>query len=132
MALSRATRCVNIPGFRGVVRNHDCPAARRTVAHAVRQPRHARLVLASQHDGLRRFLRGAAQHAAAGVRPQDRRRGHAIAVQNLAENLMTFTMIGGYALAEKTGEPIVPLAAGFGVFVTLVIGALWIARCLSS
>jgi LPLT family lysophospholipid transporter-like MFS transporter len=54
--------------------------------------------------------------------------GHAIAVQNLAENLAMLLMIGSYTLAIRAGAPVVPLAAGFGLLVTSSIGVLWIWR----
>ena len=54
--------------------------------------------------------------------------GHAIAVQNLVENIMMLLMVGLYTLAVRAGAPIVPLAAVFGAALSLSIGALWLQR----
>jgi LPLT family lysophospholipid transporter-like MFS transporter len=57
--------------------------------------------------------------------------GHAIAVQNLAENGAMLLMIGLYTLAARAGVPIVRIAAVFGVGLSLAIGALWLYRARS-
>lgn len=54
--------------------------------------------------------------------------GHAIAVQNLAENGAMLLMIGLYTLAVRAGMPIVHIAALFGVGLSLAIAALWVYR----
>lgn len=54
--------------------------------------------------------------------------GHAIAVQNLAENAAMLVMVGLYTLAVRAGAPITSLAAGFGAALTLSIGTLWLHR----
>ena len=54
--------------------------------------------------------------------------GHAIAVQNLAENTMMMLMVGLYTLVLRAGAPIIGLAAGFGATLALSIGALWVHR----
>jgi LPLT family lysophospholipid transporter-like MFS transporter len=54
--------------------------------------------------------------------------GHAIAVQNLAENSMMLLMVGLYTLAVRAGAPIIGLAAVFGATLSLSIGALWVHR----
>lgn len=51
--------------------------------------------------------------------------GHAIAIQNLAENATMLLMIGAYSLAMR-GEVSVPLiAVGFGAFISAAIALLW-------
>ena len=57
--------------------------------------------------------------------------GHAIAVQNLAENGVMLLMIGLYTLAAHAGIPIVHIAAVFGVALSLAIAALWLYRVRS-
>jgi len=57
--------------------------------------------------------------------------GHAIAVQNLAENMAMLLMVGFYTLVVRAGAPIPALAAGFGGALTLSIGALWFHRARS-
>ena len=57
--------------------------------------------------------------------------GHAIAVQNLAENGVMLLMIGLYTLAAHAGIPIVHIAAVFGVALSLAIAALWLHRARS-
>jgi len=52
----------------------------------------------------------------------------AIAVQDLAENLLVLAMVGGYTLTENAGLPIAPLIADFSVFMKLAISMLWINR----
>ncbi|MBF0134966.1 MAG: lysophospholipid transporter LplT [Magnetococcus sp. DMHC-1] len=52
--------------------------------------------------------------------------GHAIAVQNLAENATMLLMIGGYTLVVRGGAPANLLAAGFGLFLSVAIGVLWL------
>jgi LPLT family lysophospholipid transporter-like MFS transporter len=54
--------------------------------------------------------------------------GHAIAVQNLVENLTMLFMIGGYTLAVRAGGHVSAIAGGFGVFLAVAIGLLWIYR----
>ena len=54
--------------------------------------------------------------------------GHAIAVQNLAENAAMLVMVGLYTLAVRAGAPITSLAAGFGAALALSIGTLWLHR----
>ena len=52
--------------------------------------------------------------------------GHAIAVQNLAENTAMLVLIGLYTLVDRTGAPVGPTAAGFGAALSLAIGLLWL------
>lgn len=54
--------------------------------------------------------------------------GHAVAVQNLVENAAMLLMIGVYMLALRAHAPITAIAAGFGIALSLSIGALWIHR----
>jgi LPLT family lysophospholipid transporter-like MFS transporter len=54
--------------------------------------------------------------------------GHAIAVQNLAENGAMLVMVGLYTLAVRAGAPVTSLAAGFGMALVLSIGTLWLHR----
>jgi len=54
--------------------------------------------------------------------------GHAVAVQNLVENTAMLLMLGLYTFAVRLGAPITSIAAGFGVALSLSIGALWIHR----
>ena len=54
--------------------------------------------------------------------------GHAIAVQNLAENAAMLVMVGLYTLAVRAEAPITSLAAGFGAALALSIGTLWLHR----
>jgi hypothetical protein len=54
--------------------------------------------------------------------------GHAIAVQNLAENLMMLIMIGAYTLAVHSGAAVQTTAAGFGGFLAVSIALLWLYR----
>jgi LPLT family lysophospholipid transporter-like MFS transporter len=54
--------------------------------------------------------------------------GHAIAIQNLAENSVMLVMVGFYTLVVRAGAPIPGIAAGFGAFLSLAIGALWLTR----
>ncbi|HEX4375689.1 MAG TPA: lysophospholipid transporter LplT [Steroidobacteraceae bacterium] len=51
--------------------------------------------------------------------------GHAIAVQNLGENLMMLMMIGAYTLAVREGAAIPGIAAGFGALLAISIATLW-------
>lgn len=51
--------------------------------------------------------------------------GHAIAVQNLAENTMMLLMIGLYTLVMRAGATVNVVAASFGAVLSLTIGALW-------
>jgi LPLT family lysophospholipid transporter-like MFS transporter len=54
--------------------------------------------------------------------------GHAIAVQNLAENAAMLLMIGLYTLAARAGMPVVNIAAVFGSALSLAIVLLWVSR----
>jgi LPLT family lysophospholipid transporter-like MFS transporter len=54
--------------------------------------------------------------------------GHAIAVQNLAENTAMLLMLALYTVVVRAGAPIPALAAGFGGALALSIGALWLHR----
>jgi len=51
--------------------------------------------------------------------------GHAIAVQNLAENTMMLVMIGLYTGVMRAGASVTVVAAGFGAALSLAIGGLW-------
>ncbi|HLW24321.1 MAG TPA: lysophospholipid transporter LplT [Steroidobacteraceae bacterium] len=51
--------------------------------------------------------------------------GHAIALQNLAENAAMLLMVGLYTLALRAGAPVTSVAAGFGLALTLGIAGLW-------
>jgi LPLT family lysophospholipid transporter-like MFS transporter len=52
--------------------------------------------------------------------------GHAIAVQNLAENTAMLVLIGLYTLVDRAGAPAGATAAGFGAALSLAIGLLWL------
>jgi len=52
--------------------------------------------------------------------------GHAIAVQNLAENTAMLVLIGLYTVVDRAGAPVGATAAGFGAALSLAIGVLWI------
>jgi LPLT family lysophospholipid transporter-like MFS transporter len=54
--------------------------------------------------------------------------GHAIAVQNLAENTAMLVMIGLYTLAVRAGTPIPGIAGLFGAGLAAAIGWLWVYR----
>jgi LPLT family lysophospholipid transporter-like MFS transporter len=54
--------------------------------------------------------------------------GHAIAVQNLAENLMMLVMIGAYTLAVRAGWHVSVIALGFGGFLATAIALLGVYR----
>ena len=54
--------------------------------------------------------------------------GHAVAVQNLAENAVMLLMIGVYTLLTLTGVSVNVLAAGFGGFMSVAIIGLWLYR----
>jgi LPLT family lysophospholipid transporter-like MFS transporter len=54
--------------------------------------------------------------------------GHAVAVQNLAENSAMLLMIGLYTLTVRAGAPVTAIAAGFGAALSLAIGILWLRR----
>ena len=54
--------------------------------------------------------------------------GHAIAVQNLAENTAMLLLIGIYTLVERAGAPVVATAVGFGAALSVAIGGLWVYR----
>ncbi|TRZ67537.1 MAG: lysophospholipid transporter LplT [Rhodocyclaceae bacterium] len=51
--------------------------------------------------------------------------GHAIAVQNLAENLVMLLMIGLYTVSLSAGVSVTTLAAGFGLSLSVAICTLW-------
>ncbi|HLK70492.1 MAG TPA: lysophospholipid transporter LplT [Steroidobacteraceae bacterium] len=52
--------------------------------------------------------------------------GHAIAIQNLAENFMMLLMIGLYSVVTRRGASVTSVAASFGVLLALAISALWL------
>ena len=54
--------------------------------------------------------------------------GHAVAVQNLAENSAMLVMIGVYTLTVRAGAPVTGIAAGFGGALAVAIGGLWVRR----
>jgi LPLT family lysophospholipid transporter-like MFS transporter len=54
--------------------------------------------------------------------------GHAVAVQNLAENSAMLLMIGFYTLTVRAGAPVTGIAGGFGAALSLAIGILWLRR----
>jgi LPLT family lysophospholipid transporter-like MFS transporter len=54
--------------------------------------------------------------------------GHAIAVQNLAENGAMLLMIGLYTVSVRSGGSIAMIAAGFGAALSVAIGGLWVYR----
>jgi MFS transporter, LPLT family, lysophospholipid transporter len=54
--------------------------------------------------------------------------GHAVAVQNLAENAMMLVMIGIYSVLTLAGSSVMALAAGFGAFMSVSIVGLWLYR----
>jgi LPLT family lysophospholipid transporter-like MFS transporter len=54
--------------------------------------------------------------------------GHAVAVQNLAENTAILLLVGLYTLAVRAGVPVGATAAGTGAALSLAIGALWMWR----
>lgn len=54
--------------------------------------------------------------------------GHAIAVQNLAENAAMLVMLGLYTLIAHAGAPIPTIAAAFGAALALTIGSLGLQR----
>jgi MFS transporter, LPLT family, lysophospholipid transporter len=54
--------------------------------------------------------------------------GHAIAVQNLAENAAMLLMIGLYTLAARAGVAVVHIAAVFGIALSVAVALLWISR----
>lgn len=51
--------------------------------------------------------------------------GHAIAVQNLAENSMMLVMIGLYTAVMRAGASVNVVALSFGAVLSLTIGGLW-------
>jgi LPLT family lysophospholipid transporter-like MFS transporter len=51
--------------------------------------------------------------------------GHAIAIQNLAENLSMLVMIGLYTAVMRVGTPVNVVATGFGLLLAIGIAALW-------
>jgi LPLT family lysophospholipid transporter-like MFS transporter len=54
--------------------------------------------------------------------------GHAVAVQNLAENTAILLLVGLYTLAVRAGTPVAATAAGTGAALSLAIAGLWIWR----
>ncbi len=54
--------------------------------------------------------------------------GHAVAIQNLAENLLMLLMVGGYAAAVRIGVPVPMIAVAFGVALSASIAVVWLAR----
>ena len=54
--------------------------------------------------------------------------GHAIAVQNLVENLVMLVMVGVYTLAMRAGAHVNAVAAVFGGFLAVAIALLWMYR----
>jgi len=54
--------------------------------------------------------------------------GHAIAVQNLFENLTILIMVGGYTLAMRSGAHVSAVAAAFGGFFAVSVALLWTYR----
>jgi MFS transporter, LPLT family, lysophospholipid transporter len=54
--------------------------------------------------------------------------GHAVAVQNLAENSMMLSMTGLYTVAVRSGTAIVTIALCLGAALAVAIGGLWIYR----
>lgn len=57
--------------------------------------------------------------------------GHAIAVQNLAENAAMLVMIGLYTLAIRAGTPVVGIAGLFGAGLAVAMALLWLHRSRS-
>ncbi len=57
--------------------------------------------------------------------------GHAIAVQNLAENASMLVMVGLYTLAVRAGASITGIAMLFGLALSVSMGILWIHRVRS-
>ncbi|AOV95981.1 lysophospholipid transporter LplT [Edwardsiella hoshinae] len=51
--------------------------------------------------------------------------GHAIAVQNLGENMAMLLMLAGYSLAIRGGAAVVWVGTGFGLLFALAIAAVW-------
>jgi LPLT family lysophospholipid transporter-like MFS transporter len=51
--------------------------------------------------------------------------GHAIAVQNLAENTSMLVLVGLYMLVDRAGAPVGVTAAGFGAVLSVAIALLW-------
>jgi MFS transporter, LPLT family, lysophospholipid transporter len=54
--------------------------------------------------------------------------GHAIAIQNLAENTMMLVMIGIYTVIIRAGATVTGVAAGFGAALSLAIAGLWLSQ----
>ena len=54
--------------------------------------------------------------------------GHAIAIQNLAENSVILLMVGFYTLLTRAGAPVTGIAAGFGGVLSIAIASLWLIR----
>ena len=58
--------------------------------------------------------------------------GHAVAILNFFDNFAMLVMIGLYTLIAKAGAPVVPTAAGFGLFILagMSLIAVWRLRLL--
>jgi LPLT family lysophospholipid transporter-like MFS transporter len=54
--------------------------------------------------------------------------GHALAVQNFAENIAMLLFVGGYSWATAAGVPVTASITAFGLILLLVIGALAAVR----
>jgi LPLT family lysophospholipid transporter-like MFS transporter len=54
--------------------------------------------------------------------------GHAIAIQNLAENSVMLLMIGLYTLAQWMNMPVAAIACLFGLGLTVAMAVLWVDR----
>ncbi len=54
--------------------------------------------------------------------------GHAIAIQNLAENTAMLLMVGLYTWVIRTGVSVSAIAAGFGIFLSAALTVLWVVR----
>jgi LPLT family lysophospholipid transporter-like MFS transporter len=52
--------------------------------------------------------------------------GHAIAVQNLAENTAMLVLVGLYTVVDRAGAPVGATAAGFGAALSVTIALLWV------
>ncbi len=53
--------------------------------------------------------------------------GHALAVQNFAENIAMLLLVGGYSSAAAAGVPVSVSVTGFGVAILMLIGGLaWV------
>jgi LPLT family lysophospholipid transporter-like MFS transporter len=54
--------------------------------------------------------------------------GHAIAIQNLAENSMMLLMIGAYTVIMRAGASVIVVASAFGATMSTAIAILWWSR----